>query len=297
MAINLLEQKNVIQTHLQNRASRISVYNFNNLYSWKDAYEYDIRLIDNCMCVFMRNEIGCFLYLPPIGHIKASVIKKCFMIMNEINGGSRVSRIENISDVDLKHFSPEQYIINPKAYEYIYLRDDIANYEGNAFKSKRNAYNFCVKNHDCRFEPYDVSMADDCLALFDVWAAERTVRYEDNLFCSMVEESRSVNEIYLRDYNRLDMVGRVVYINGKLQAYTFGYEMRPDMFCVVIETANLNVKGLPAFIFREFCRDREILQYKFINVMDDYGAPNLTLTKMSFNPYILLRLYSVEKKR
>jgi uncharacterized protein len=297
MAINLLQQKNVIQTHLQNRASRISIYNFNNLYSWHNAYEYDIRLIDGCMCVFMRNEIGCFLYLPPIGHIKSSVIKKCFMIMSEINGGSRVTRVENVGDSDLKYFPTDQYNIIPKTYEYIYLRSDIANYEGNAYKSKRNMYNYCSKNYECRFELYDVSMADDCMALYDVWAAERTARYEDTLFRSMMQESRSVNKLFLYDFNQLNMIGRVVYVDGKIQAYTFGYELRPDMFCVVIETANLNVKGLPAFIFREFCRDPETQKYQFVNVMDDYGAPNLTVTKMSFNPLVMLRLYTIEKKR
>jgi hypothetical protein len=297
MGVNLLEQKNVIQTYLQNRRSPLSIYHFANLFSWKEVYEFDTRLIDNCLCIFMRDEIGSFMYLPPIGPIKSSVIKKCFMLMNEINGGSRVSRIENVGDAELRFFPPEHYNIYPKAYEYIYLREDIANYEGNAFKSKRNAYNCCVKNYNCRYEPYHSGLAEECMALFDVWAAERTCRYEDNLFRSMVQDSRSVNQLYLQNYEKLDMVGRVVYVDDKIQAYTFGYELSPQMFCVVIETANLNIKGLPAYIFREFCSDPQTSKYAFVNVMDDYGAPNLTATKLSFNPCVMLRLYNIEKKR
>ena len=42
-----------------------------------------------------------------------------------------------------------------------------------------------------------------------------------------------------------ELIGRVVKVKGEIKAYTFGFEINDDMFCVYLETADLKIKGLP----------------------------------------------------
>jgi len=74
-------------------------------------------------------------------------------------------------------------------------------------------------------------------------------------------------------------------------AYTFGYALGPDIFCVLFEVADVAVHGLPVFIFKEFCRDPEVEKFSFINTLDDAGATNLTQSKLSFRPEAVIAAY------
>ena len=67
-----------------------------------------------------------------------------------------------------------------------------------------------------------------------------------------------------------------------MRAYTFGFEITKDMFCVLLEVCDLKFKGISEFIFREF--SREMNQYKYINAMDDSGLENLRISKLSYHP-------------
>jgi len=82
----------------------------------------------------------------------------------------------------------------------------------------------------------------------------------------MLEENRGVHELVMRYYNQLGLIGRVVLVEGQVKAYSFGFPLGGNMFCVLFEITDLDIKGLPVYIFREFCRDEVLEQYQFINV-------------------------------
>ena len=102
--------------------------------------------------------------------------------------------------------------------------------------------------------------------------------------------------LLLRHSGQLGLTGRVVTVEGYIKAYSFGFPVDQDTFCVLLEITDLNVKGLSVYLFREFCRDADLEQYKFINVMDDLALNNIRETKMSFRPSVLLPLYIVTEK-
>ena len=91
------------------------------------------------------------------------------------------------------------------------------------------------------------------------------------------------------------MVGRVVEVNGQVAAYTFGYQLNATTFCVLFEIADRQVKGLGAYIFREFCRELE--PYEFINTMDDSGLDGLRRAKLAYHPIRLVESYIVSLLR
>lgn len=91
----------------------------------------------------------------------------------------------------------------------------------------------------------------------------------------------------------LNCIGRIVKVDKEIRAFSFGFKLNAQTFCILYEITDLQVKGLAQFIFREFCR--EMADYKYINIMDDSGLENLKQVKLSYHPIKLVPAYIVQR--
>lgn len=298
MITALLERKELIQQYLREAPGMLSSFSFINIFTWQEFFQFELGVIDGNLCVFARHDAGTFLYLPPLGkNVSAKTIRACFERMDKVNRNKGVSRIENVHAHQLALFPLEEFSRYNKGCEYCYYRKDLANMAGNSYKSKRSSYNHFVKNYTFQYLPYDESMRADCAALYQDWAQSRRPVYANNAVAlQMLEENAGVHQLALRHYRELGLTGRVVTVDGKIKAYTFGYPLNTETFCALFEIADLSFNGLGVFIFREFCRDTALAPYKFINVMDDFELENIHRTKMSFQPVALLPSYVIIRK-
>lgn len=294
--MDLLAKKDLVDHYLQAGSHRLSAFSFINIFSWKDFFNFRFERIDENLCIFAENEMGCFLYLPPLGRtISPQAVAECFNIMEKKNKTHGMSRIENVHERQLRFFDSATYHFSLKGYEYCYYREAIARLKGNPFKSQRSLYNHCAKNYKIRYLPFESSLTEDCRILYERWAKNRLRRHQDEIYQHMIEENRQVHPSVMKFYQSLGLVGRVAVIDGQVKGYTFGYPLNRDIFCVLFEIVDLDVKGLASYIFREFCADRELQSYKFINVMDDFAMDAVKRTKLSFKPALLFPSYSVKK--
>ncbi len=169
-----------------------------------------------------------------------------------------------------------------KYKEYIYLREELSELKGGRFKHKRSSFNFFVKNYNYAYLPYEAKMKGECLKLFSKWAQDRKQKYKDLYYHRLIDDSLSAQKIAMEEFEELGLIGRVVKIEGVISAYTFGYQLNKETFCILFEITDLKFKGLSQFIFREFCK--ELTKYKYINLMDDSGLENLRRVKKSYRP-------------
>lgn len=294
----LLRQKPVVEKYLARTTALLSSFSFTNIFAWKDFFQFDFKILKKCLCVFATNEVGSFMYLPPLGRdVPLSVIDECFRIMEGLNGSGGVTRIESVTAGQVGLFPSEQYACDKRGSEYCYHREDISGLKGGAYKAKRSSYNHFIKHYRHGYVPYSDGMLQECLALYEDWARQRKEAHSDDIYRHMLDENRIVHASVLRYARELGLIGRVVKVDGKIKAYTFGYALNPETFCVLFEVADLNVKGLSTFIFREFCRDAAVRPYSFINAMDDFEMDNVRQVKMSFVPCALPPVYVVTKRR
>jgi len=121
------------------------------------------------------------------------------------------------------------------------------------------------------------------------------MRNNDYVYQEMLGDGLSCLRLLWRDYRDLDVAGRVVRVGKEIQAFTFGFEVNPEIFCVLYEVTDLSVKGLAQFIFREFCR--ELKKYKYINIMDDSGLENLKRVKLSYHPEKIIPAYIAKRRK
>ena len=293
----LLLKKDLFEEYLARTKFPLSSFSFITLFGWQGFFEFDFKMINDNLCIFAQNQMGCFLYLPPLGDkVKAETIEQCFQMMVDVNGKKGVTRIENVPEGMLSFFPNDQYVFSLKGYEYCYRREDIAHLRGNAYKSKRSSYNQFIKTNIYKYAPYEKSMEGECLSLYESWARNRALVYEDDIYRQMLDENKIVHQLTLQYYKELDIIGRVVLVNNKVRAYTAGFNINENFFCILFEIADLDIKGLPVFIFSQFCQDQSLQQYEFINVMDDFELANIKKTKISFHPHKLLASYIIKKR-
>jgi hypothetical protein len=220
-------------------------------------------------------------------------IKKTFRIMDRLNKNKDISRIENIEEADISFYKGLGYACQNKSYDYLCLRSDLTELRGNKFKSKRACFNYFIKHYKFQYLPLSLKYRDGCLGLYDSWAKERKTKNDDRIYQGMMEDSRKSLKNALDNYADLNFTGGLVKINKKIKAFTFGFKLNQDTFCILYEITDLSIKGLSQFVFSRFSSGLE--GYKYINIMDDSGLANLKKVKLSYHPVKLIPAYIARK--
>ena len=290
-----LKDRGIFKKFLSLRPHQLSHYAFENIYIWKGLFDIKWFVFQDSLCVFFQDKAGCFLYLAPLsGDKNPEVIEKAFQIMDRFNKNKDVSRIENIEEPDTPFYENLGYTCQNKSYDYLCPRGELAGLRGNKFKSKRACFNYFTKHYEFRYLPLSLKHKDNCLELYDSWVKERKAKNQGRIYQGMMEDSRRPLKNALDNYSDLNFIGRVVSIDKKIKAFTFGFKLNPDTFCILYEITDLSIKGLSQFIFSRFSSELE--GYKYINIMDDSGLENLQKVKLSYHPAKLIPAYIVKKE-
>jgi len=291
-----LRDKKEFDKYLSLDIHGLSVYAFANIYIWNDFFDIRWAVIEDSLCVFFKDKIGCFLYLSPLSKARnAAAVKEVFKILDGLNENKEFSHLENIEEKDLKFYNDLGFECSLKSRDYLCKRIDLARLKGDKFKPKRASCNYFAKHYNYSFEPLSLEDREGCFKLHHLWAKQRKAGNPDKIYQGMLGDSSVALKEAFANYSVLDFKGCVVKVNNEVKGFTFGFALNPDTFCVLYEITDLSVKGLAQFIFRSFARELE--DYKFINIMDDSGLENLKKVKLSYHPEKLVPAYIVRKRK
>ena len=282
--------------------ARLSSYAFAPLYIWRDHFTFYSGQLAEYLCVFAKQNDDYFMPILPIPYEVGSGryvnrVREAYQFMLESSRNPHIVRIENVPKEMLLFFKENGFSATLKETEYLYKTETLSRLSGNRYKSKRSAYNaFVVQHPSVTLTPYCSADRDACFARYDAWRTERASQSEDDIYCAMLNDSRTAHRTAIADTDALGLIGRVVRINGEIKGYTFGYPLNTDTFCVLFEVTDLCTKGLAQFIYREFCREL-VGTYRWINAMDDSGLESLRRVKRSYHPTRLMPSYNIVNRR
>ena len=295
---DLINKRLDVEQALQHSQHQQSGYAFNYLFSWHKFFNFEFKVINGFLCIFAHHEMGCFMYLPPLAEKEPTenVINVCFNYMDSCNEDKSVSRIENVESSQLGMFKESDFKAIIKENEYIYNKKDIITLRGNMYKAKRADYNYFVTHNIFSYHPYEKDMKEECLALYDEWKSQKQEKSDDALYNYLLAENRDVHQLIFDEGGHVGITGRVVKIDDKIRAYTFGYKLNETTFCVLFEITDLSIRGLAAYIFSRFCEDKALEPYTYINVMGDFGMENIKHAKESYRPQEIIQSYTISRK-
>ena len=262
-------------------------------YIWRNFFDFYWTIIDDQFCLFANQDGDYFMPILPMGvSLNQNVIQQAYGFTLEANRAKQIARIENVPEGFIPFFQQMGFRSVRKETEYLYETDALVELKGDRYKSKRASYNALIRNYPAaQLQPYQPAHLPDCLALYKSWQQERGARVHDDIYRAMLEDSRHSHRAALMNYEELGLIGRIVFIDGGLKGYTFGYHLTSEIFCVLFEVTDLEIKGLAQFLFREFCREQAA--YRWINTMDDSGLENLKRVKLSYRPVKQLSSYNL----
>ncbi|MEG1737182.1 MAG: phosphatidylglycerol lysyltransferase domain-containing protein [Odoribacter sp.] len=175
-----------------------------------------------------------------------------------------------------------EYRSNRDHFDYLYLRRDLAELRGKDYQPKRNHINKFRKSYDYRYTPMTKEMVADCMVVYHQWCEERRCSEDEGLGF----EQRAL--IYgMEHFSELALKGGVLWVEGKMIAFTFGAMVNHDTFGVHAEKALMAFEGAYNVIHQEFATHLPS-SVVYLNREEDLGIEGLRRAKLSYRPIRLL---------
>jgi uncharacterized protein len=294
----------------------VSDYTFAGNYIWLSTATGFYTIVNETFCLFILNSGELSMLLPPIGKKNNTyeAMLQCFDIMNAHNSNRNYSKIEYVHEELLEGFVDyleegtlvyemlKDFVIEKKLVDYIYKVDDLIDLKGDSYKSKRNEINKFKKIYpEHRIEILDkTAHSQEVMNLFNKWVKDRTTympKEEVEVFMDGIYFERFAIKRLINDYDNLDIIGLVIYINDEIKGFTVGEKINETTASVIIEKTDFEILGCAQFIFREFTKIlKDKYGVEYINVGDDMGFENLKKVKMSYRPNKLVPKYTIYQK-
>ena len=311
-----LRAKDIMNEYLKLINVDVSDYTFAGNYIWLSTATGFYTIVNDTFCLFILSSGELSMLLPPLGKKENTyeAILNCFEIMNAHNSNRNYSKIEYVHEDILEGFVDyleegtliyemlKDFLIEKKLVDYIYKVDDLIELKGDSYKSKRNEINRFKKIYpEAKIEILDLQKhGSSVLNLFNKWVKDRTTympKEEVEIFLDGIYFERFAIKRLLNDYNNLDVIGLVIYINDEIKGFTVGERINEYTASVIIEKTDFEILGCAQFIFREFTKIlKEQYGVEYINVGDDMGFENLKKVKMSYRPEKLIPKYTIYQR-
>ncbi|MDR1006840.1 MAG: phosphatidylglycerol lysyltransferase domain-containing protein [Bacteroidales bacterium] len=277
-----LEDKNVFDRFLPIKEVQNCETSFANIIAYNFKYPSQYAIIDGFLCVRTTNAAkDSYTYFMPVGEGDFRNIIKIF-VDDAVANGYNMNMIINDCECFRKHFPDFSASPCCDFFDYVYLREDLAQLSGRKYQAKRNHINQIREEYEVielSEENSGEFFAAQAVSLEE--AKVRNPQYADDYD----SEDRVINYL-LTNFKALDVLGLGIRIEGKLIAFSLGSPINYNTFDVHIEKANRN-NGSFALINREMAR-RIDETYLYINREEDLGIEGLRKAKLSYHPYKMI---------
>lgn len=261
-----LDLRPLLHPLFQEVQSGISEHTFANIYLFRNTHNYRLtKLADGTIAILGRNQTQPFFMLP-FALPDASLLARLFQdqCMMKCVSASQKTVLEELG------YRVEEDRDN---FDYLYLRNDLAELAGRQFHKKRNLVKAFVNSHDYTGKPLREEYVPEAITVLDVWQGEHA-KGADYL---------AAKEALLR-MEELQLCGGIYFVEDEPVAYVLGEELGGGgSFAIHFEKAAPGYKGLYQFINQSFA---SVLpeSYETINREQDLGIEGLRKAKLSYNP-------------
>lgn len=296
-----LESREKLDEYLDGYEYGTSGLSFSSLYMWRNINKFSWDIVGDYMCItgvgYLNDNGGesSFMF-PPLtktGTYEKKSLRETIYRCKEIyekSGEPFSLRLvpENVME-EIKKACPEFVFEDDRDnYDYVYCTQDLVDFKGRAYHSKKNHLNYFKKTYDYEYQEMTSDMADEAMEFIEEFNARKDVPENEMKTLRMEEEA-------MRDvFKNLEKAGcykaGVIRIEGRIEALAVGGRLGKDTVTEHVEKANTAYRGLYQAMLNEFCRNIAG-SAKYLNREEDMGIANLRKAKLSYKPVKLVKKY------
>ncbi len=289
--------KEELQPYFDKVSYEACEYSFTTMYMWQQSYGFRYYKTDKFLLIFGEYEGEVFVINPLCeNQYLDEAFDEIEHIFRELQKPLEFRAItEEIKAYIEKRYGNRFYYYNIRDnWDYVYEGDKMRDLSGRKLHSKKNHFNSFLKEYDGRYE-YRLLTKDEfekCIELEEKWA--RTKENDQNL----ISERLAISKIFSNIRFLPDIRVGGIYVDGKLEAFSIGDLILPNMALIHVEKANPDIRGLYVAMSVFFLRN-EFENAELINREDDLGMEGLRQAKLSYKPYKMVEKYwitTVEQK-
>ena len=273
-------------------------YCFNTLYMWQHLYKTVYYIGDGFAVIVAEYEGNTFSILPLAK--KEDMPRVIKFVIDYFEKEQKKIYFRGITKEVVEYLKENypgkfNYTEERDLFDYVYDGDSMRELKGRKNVKKRNHINYFLKEYEGRFEYrlLDENDFDACLKLVEEWTSNK----EENgqVDEEMEEELIGIKKLFnsfpvIKD--KLKIAG--IFIDGKLEAFTMGEYLNPNMALIHIEKANPSIRGLYPYINQQFLVN-EFSDVEFVNREEDLGIEGLRKAKLSYHPVKFVEKYTVRE--
>lgn len=284
-----LTDKALFDRYLQAGGYENAHLNFTNLFIWRNATKLLWAESDGYLCLKTEWQ-GEKAFCPPIGEGDglAAVLDKLEEVCRREGFKLEFRGVEDKVRRQLEAARPGYFSFEADRddFDYVYRSEDLIKLSGRKYHAKKNHLNSFRKlygGHEYRAMTGENAL--DCIAFLEEWCRQRGYQPGDEL-----DQERGAVIEALTNFTALGLRGGIIYVDGAVQAFSFGEQIRPDMAVIHVEKANAELRGIYPAINQRFCQE-EWSGVEYINREEDMGIEGLRLAKESYHPAKMVEKY------
>ncbi len=287
--INLSDME-TLRKHTMLAHTRNCEYAMVNIFFWNDTDKLMFAVIDDVLVYRLIDDGNAYYSIVEFIEEPAKLVMKleqdaadngCRMVLTNMSE-NMVLRLEREMVGQLRYWYDREYS------DYIYEVDDLIRLSGSKYHGKKNHLNKFLNTYAFLYEEITNDNIEECRRMKEEWAVRKGGDIEE------YREELDIIDNVLDNYDKFNLIGGLIRIDGKVSAFTIGEAISEDTFVTHFEKADEDIPGLYQAINQQFAAN-SISGFKYVNREDDIGLEGIRQAKLSYRPVMMFDKYNAEK--
>ncbi len=285
-----IEDRALFYQYYQENPAKCSYLSFANLFLWKDAEDIHYFQYENHLVVTGKSIYdGTRYYMMPLGGCL------CGKLKSYLDSFGNDYHIYGITATDLEavqkncgeffDFQRERDMDN-----YVYTTEKLITLSGKKLHGKRNHINKFKElypNHT--YEPLTADNLEKIRPFLEEWY-QKKAQTDASIFTE-----KTALENALANFDALELKGGILLVEDKVVAFSIGEQLNEDTALIHFEKADTDYQGAYPMINQQFV-EHAWSHLTYVNREDDMGIEGLRKAKLSYQPDLMVEMYSATPK-
>ena len=260
-------------------------FSFSNLVSWRFLYNTKYAIVDDFLILRYHNH-DADIFMMPIGNGNADgVVNKLIEEAHSQGMPFKMFAACHFVENQISDEMKERFILEPNRdnFDYVYYREELATLKGKKFQQKRNHVNRFMNTYpNWEYKSTTPELIKLCIEKENEWYnSNDDYKHQD------IDNERQALLYAMNHAEEIGIKGGVLFVDGNIVAFTFGFPINHKTFGIHFEKADINYTGAFTVINQMFARDIPA-EFEYINREEDLGIEGLRKAKTSYNPAFLI---------